>query len=187
MSVLYVILTLLILFLLLPVKLVIEYKKSGFNGCLSLLFLKIRFPSDSGKINKSESKNKSQKESSDKHGSLKILLDFLSPLFKIFKKFLRMLYVKKLIADIIIASEDAHSTALAYGGVAATFGTVYPLLEKTFRIKKKSITVNADFERNESVIYLYADIRIRIWQILVLSVYAAYLIIKKFLTRKGNT
>ena len=116
-----------------------------------------------------------------------MLKSVISPVLKTMGKLVRMICVRKLRAEITIASDDAFMIAMMFGGVAAGIETFFPFIDKNIKIKKKYITVNADFESRESKVYLLADISILLWQIVVLAIFFLYQYLKKLrmMKKKG--
>ncbi len=179
MLVVFLVLLVIILLLLLRIRFLAEYGEKGFSGYLRILFFKIKIPPENKKKEKNEPETKDSKNDKKSFGSLKNLKGIISPILKTLGKLVRMLTVNRLILDVKIASGDAYSTALLYGGACAGVGMIFPVLDNNIRIKKKTVSINADFENTESTAYMYADISIRIWQILVLGIYLIYQYMKK--------
>lgn len=169
-----------------PIKLSAEYGDGGFFAYLRVLFVKIKFPKEPKK--ELHDKNAADKKIKDeKQGSLKLLMSVIKPIFKTLGKLIRMLCVRKIVINLTLSSGDAFSTAMMYGGAAATISTIFPFIDNNLKIKKKYISVNADFESDESVVYIFADMSIFIWQISVLAIYFLYQYIKamKLKEKKG--
>lgn len=177
MWVFFAISALIILIGFIPIRLSAEYGESGFSACLRVLLVKIKFPKEEKK--KASDKNAADKKSKDENpGSLKALTSVIKPIFKTLGKLIRKISVRKLVMNLTLSGSDAFSTAMMYGGAAAAISTVFPFIDNNLKIKKKYISVNADFESDESVVYIFADISIFIWQIAVLAIYFLYQYIK---------
>lgn len=172
------ILAVIILFGFIRVHLVAEYDEAGFDGFLQVFSVKIRFPAKNKKA-QSDIKTSVSKKDEKKHGSLKTFRNIITPALKAVGKLIRAIQIKKLVADIKVAGEDAFSTAMMYGGATAAIGILYPLLDSNLKIKKKTISVSADFEADESVIYFYTDVSINIWQTIAVATYFIYQFLKK--------
>lgn len=179
----YVFLTvLLIIFLLgfIRIRLVLEYGEAGFDGFLRVFPVKIRFPVK-GKKTAPKKRASTDTKKEKKHGSLKLFKNMIRPALKTLGRLIRTIRIKRLVADVRIAGEDAFSTAMMYGGAAAGVGALFPLLDSNLKIKKKTISVSADFEADESVIYLYTDMSINIWQVIAIATYFLYQFLKKII------
>lgn len=64
----------------------------------------------------------------------------------------RCLIIRRLEIHAVIATGDAAVTAMAYGSAAAAVNMLLPLLEENFRMRKKDIAVDCDFNRSEPTI-----------------------------------
>jgi len=179
-----IIVLLLVLFLLIRIRLFAQYDAEGFLWNVKILFFKLDF-SKKGNEKRPKKPNKEKSEETSKKksfGDLKALTDLIAPVFKTLGKLVRMLSVDKLIADVRIAGTDAFATAMAYGGACAGIGMIFPFLDNNINIKKKSISVSADFENTKSTVYMLANVSIRIWQIITLAIYLVFQYLK---TKKG--
>ncbi len=180
-----VILVLLVI-LLLRIFLIFEYDSNGVSGYVKLVFLKIKFPTQKKKT----TVRKDKKETAQKKpGNLVELKGIIFPAVKTLGKLLRLLSVNLFIADVTLATDDAFNTAMSYGATCAGIGAVFPFLDGKLRIKKKKISINANFESKTGTIYLYANISLRIWQIIILTIYLLYQYIKnvKGFDKNGRT
>lgn len=178
MYVFLTVLAVIILFGFIRIRLVAEYDEEGFNGFLQVFPVKIRFPVENPKAS-SDKKASDGKKDEKKHGSLKTFKNIITPALKAVGKLIRTIKIKKLVADIRVAGEDAFSTAMMYGGAAAGIGVLFPILDSNLKIKKRTISVSADFEADESVIYFYTDVSINIWHTIAVATYFIYQFLKK--------
>lgn len=172
MKVLLSIVCILALVLIIPIGLVFEYDESGFSYYIKALFFKF-------KINKPKEQHSKAQKKEKKGGDLKAFTAFIEPIVKTAGKLIKLLSVNKLILNLTLATEDAFTTAMLYGSTAASVGMIFPFLNNNIKIKKQYISINADFGSSKSVLCLYADISIQIWQILILSAYFLYKYIRK--------
>ena len=115
---------------------------------------------------KKEKKEKKKKEKPDKKkpGGLKVYLNMLPAIKKTLGRVRRRLLIKNLTVQLVFADEDPSKTAIAFGAANAAFGTVLPLLESAFRIKKRDLRASADFEATEPTIYIKASISLAVWE-----------------------
>lgn len=160
-----------ILFLLIPVHICVKFDKKKFSGFARVLFFKYRFPKAKDKKETVSETKKAKKINEKTGGSLETFKSLISPILKMLGKLIRMLSFNRILADIRLAGGDACQTAIMYGGACAGVSTILPFLENNLRIKRKSISVVADFESNESSIYLETDISIPIFKLIFLAVY----------------
>ena len=63
--------------------------------------------------------------------------------------------------DLTVATKDPARTGISYGAVAAAVGMAVPVIESSFRVKEKRISVRADFERTEPETYLNGVFAVR--------------------------
>jgi hypothetical protein len=58
------------------------------------------------------------------------------------------------------AGEDAAKTAMSFGFSSLAAGTILPILENNFRIRKKDVRTAVSFTEKESYIYVKAHVSI---------------------------
>ena len=178
---------LVILILCLPIRFSVEYGENGFSVLTKIAFFKLpeKFQLDSSK--KTDEKPKKKTKEAKTPGKLSDLNSIVKPVFEALGKLVRSFCVRKLILHVKIATADAFSTAMLYGGVAAIIGFLFPFVDKNIKIKKKQINVLADFEGRETSVYLKADISILIIQCLyVLLVLLPILSVKDNSKKEGK-
>ena len=168
--------------LFLPICVCTEYGDQGFSVFLKLFFFKFQLTGKKEKKKKPVEKNTKQKKEK-KQGSKKLLMNILTPAMDALGRFVRCLVVKKLVMDISVGGKDAFSAAVSYGGTAAGIGILFPFLDGTLKIKKKFISVNADFTSEDTTVYLLADIRIFSGQLLAIVICFLYKYMKKINTK----
>ncbi len=159
--------------MLLRLSVFVEYTESGFSGFVKILFIKIRVPRDKKKPQAGK-----KKETGKKSGSISEFKHMIKPLLSALGKLVKTIKIKKLCADIKIASGDAFNTAMTYGKTAVAVGMAVPIIENNLKVKKKCITTEADFEAEQSTIYFSADMSVAMWQILAICARLAYRLIK---------
>ena len=80
-------------------------------------------------------------------------------------------------------SGDPYNTAMQYGYVSAAVGTLSPLVENSFRVSKREIAVNADFERDKPIIEGELRLGLFLWQI----IYIACAVLADYLSITSNS
>lgn len=168
MKILLCLLLLVILVLLLRVSFIVLYDEDGILAFIKVLFFKIKIPPDK-KTSKAVKKEKAPKTEKN-GGSISALKDIILSALKTLGPAVKSIRIDKLCGRITIASNDAFKTAMLFGSSAAGVGILLPVLENNFKIKKKDIEVNADFEEPETLATLSAKVSIAIWQILYLGI-----------------
>lgn len=104
----------------------------------------------------------------DKMGVLGTVKELISATVSLVKQgwgLAHHLRVKKLDADIIVASDDPSKTAIEYGGVCAV---VYPLISGLQNLmkwnnNKTHINISSDFCSNDPSINLEAKLKLKLW------------------------
>ncbi len=104
----------------------------------------------------SSGEEKKQKEKlSDKLNRLGDLIEKVKVIWgfsnKWLKKIFTHIYLDDLFVDFIIAGEDAHKTAVAYGTVNAALYNVIQAVGRLFPITVKTVDIVCDFDRKEPV------------------------------------
>ena len=89
-----------------------------------------------------------------------------------------------------LAGDDPCDLAVNYGRTWAATGSIIPVLEELFVIKKRDVQINCDFTAQETKIYAAADITILVGRLLGLVGKYGYLGLREFLKirnkRKGE-
>ncbi len=167
MKILICLVILVVLLLLVRIRFLVSYDEEGMVAYLKILFFKIKIPPDKKKVKGSPKIEAPKAES--KGGSLNKLKEIIMPAIKTLGKAIRAIRIDKLYGRITIASDDAFKTAMMFGASAAGSGILLPIMENNFKIRKKDIEVNADFEITESIAKLAARISIAVWQVIILG------------------
>lgn len=137
------------------------------------------------KINK---KNLSAEEKKKRKAQKKSVGDIISTVklvsvlaVTVIEKFFKHLRIKIARIRITVASEDAATTAIAYGAVTQSLNILLPALEsvKNFeKLKKADIAVNCDFASTEPEIDIKLGFSIRVWQVFHIALSALASLIK---------
>lgn len=85
-------------------------------------------------------------------------------------KLLRRLRVEELTLHLTWAAGDPADAALGYGAGEAALGAVWPLLDRTFDIRKRDVGIAVDFERTSPVVYVRALLSFTVGQLVSLGV-----------------
>ena len=76
------------------------------------------------------------------------------------------LRIKRLMLKLYLAGDDPCALALQYGGAWAAVGGLLPLLEEAFVLKKRDISVNADFSGGNTRLEAKLDLTIALGRLL---------------------
>ena len=185
MTALRVILILLLVFWLIGrirLKGFVEYSEEGFILQLRVLWFKLTlFPV---KLKQEEPKKpkkpKKPKEPKEKPKDERTLAEKAGGLWSLFRdavpivtgtagKLLHKLRVEELTLHLTWAAEDPAEAALGYGAGEAALATVWPMLERTFDIRRRDVGIAVDFTRAKPVIYVRALLSFTVGQLVCLG------------------
>lgn len=76
----------------------------------------------------------------------------------------RRLLIKKLTIHFIAGNEDASKAAMMFGGANAAVGAVTPLLENSFRVKRRDLRTSVDFNAVKPAVYAGATVSLAVWE-----------------------
>ena len=127
-----------------------------------------------------EEKKKTEKKKSPQEivAIIKMVSDLAVTVIGRFAKHLRI-HIARI--KIVIANEDAATTALLYGTVSQSVNLIFPVLErvKNFpRLKNADISVGCDFGSTEPQIDIKLGFSIRVWQVLNIAMSALITFLK---------
>lgn len=109
-------------------------------------------------------------------GAVKEVFGLLSAVFSCVGKTLKRLKIKRFVLDIVVASDDAASTAISYGAVCSAVYPVLTLLSTAVGVKLKNVSITADFNATNPDFKLSADISVALIFLLV----SAFGILKEY-------
>ncbi|MCL1819368.1 MAG: hypothetical protein FWG36_01785 [Oscillospiraceae bacterium] len=92
--------------------------------------------------------------------------------FRAVKSFAALLRVDTLEFHYIAGGKSADKTAIAYGRMCAALGAALPFIENNLRVKKRHITTDLDFAREESSYAGTVQITVRIGAALTFGIWA---------------
>ena len=165
----------------------IRYDESGlyvsvFAGPVRITVLPRKIKGTDGK-KKQKKKKKDKKDGSGevegdkKGGAARKLLDIISAVSEPLKRLRKRLLVNELTLRYCAAGgQDPAKAAMSYGYTNAAAGTLLGILEKLFRIKKRSVSTSVDFTADEPLVFAKLKLSLTVWEIIYI---AAGLDIKK--------
>lgn len=161
---------LIFLFLLLPLRAVIEYSEEGFFLKLRLLFFTlVAVPTaEKGekKLKLEKKKKKEEKEKRKSGGLVKSLFAIRQDIFRALGKLMKGLKIKRLKVWYLAAAEDAASAALSFGKMSAAMGGVTALLEDLFQVEEKDYRLDVSFEKQAPEVYIEGRLSLQVWRAL---------------------
>lgn len=161
-----------------------EFSRDGIQvmarlGVFKLTLYPWRHKKKSSKEKKADKKKKEEEQeppappqegpSAKQGGRLDILKRFLPLISDAAGRFKRKIRVDKLYLDVLAAAADPAAAAMAFGGVNAAIGMIWPLLENNFNIKDRRIRTAVDFQAKRPTVWLYASFSLTIGQAVSLT------------------
>jgi hypothetical protein len=196
--VILVLVALLVLLCLMPVGVRVVYSDAGaavrlLAGPVSVCLFPKAPKKPNGKKAKKKKTDKTKKrdkeEPRDKQplgGKLPLFRQLLSLGLEALGCLRRKLVLKNLVLYLTVGGqgEDPAGSAVSYGRAWAAVGTLIPVLENTFQIRKRDIRVGIDFTSPETVIYADGSILLRVGDILWIAIFYGIRGLRLFLNHK---
>lgn len=86
----------------------------------------------------------------------------------------------RLILHLTVGGTDAAACALNYGRVCAAVGGILPVLENTFRIRRRDIQVQWDYAQQGLDCFVQAELTVRIYEMLALAAASLKLLLRLY-------
>ena len=183
MKALLIVLGVLFLLAILPLGGAVRYDGGGARAYLVLgpikLLLYPRKAKESKPKNKKEKKPKiarekapepQSKEKESAGGSVKKFIPFVKLGLSFLNELRWKLRVNRLDLKVVLAAEDPADLALTYAKANAALGSLWPLLEQSLRIRKRNVSVQCDFEAEQTLVFANVKITITLGRTLALAV-----------------
>lgn len=143
-----------ICFLILRIKIGIEYSEGKLEVVFNAGLIKIKlYPSEDKDGKRKKKKEKTAAKDGAAAGQLGQLREFLSILSDISEKVKKRFAVDDLILYYGAADEDAAKAAMKFGYANVLAGAVLPILDNSFKVRNKDIKTAVSFTERESYIY----------------------------------
>ena len=143
--------------------------RAGFGPVRMTVFPQVK---DKEKKPKKRDKPKKEKAPREMGGTVDMLKRGLSILGPILSRLKRRLVISELRLHYTISTNDAATTALAYGGAHIVVGQILSLLQYHFRVKKQDAQIDAGFDAAEDRALLRVKLSISVWGALCLGLFA---------------
>lgn len=180
------ILIFIILFILILLCVKIKVGIQIYDGDINLLLWKFKIPlnkkikEQEGEITEDKkgkkpkkTKKTLKKEKSNKKPRKKNYFNNINDFKELIIGFKNTISISDLSIDLLIAGDDAAMTAKLYGSICGFIGAILPTLESNFKICKKRIYINIDFEKTQIEYKVYLLIETRI-------IKSLFMLIKKY-------
>jgi len=135
------------------------------------------------KKKKKEDREKPEKERK-KGGAVSAVREALPHIREALGRLRRRLRLDRLEIFYTAAGEDPARVALQCGAGNALAGTLLSLLENAFRLKRREVRVEADFEAERPTVWIDLKLTLAVWELLYAA--AALLPLLKLLRRKDK-
>ncbi len=140
------------------------------------------------KTKKDENSGSDAQDKGAKKPKMKLRFDDIMGIVRIglsaLGRFRRSISIDLLKLHLVTAGPDPYSAVMSYGYINAAVGAALPLLHKAFKVKKEDYASDVDFESDKLKIDLRAVLSVRIWEILLIVLCAAFGFVKWMLRRK---
>ncbi len=195
MKVLLIVLAVLLVLLLLPFGAAVRYSQEGFAAWVKVWFLRFQvFPAKEKKPKRKKREKKPKKEpppkdapaeEEKKGGSLDMIRAALPLVKPALVGLKRRLTVDDLELQVIWAAADPADAAIGYGCANAALGTLWPILDQNFKVKKSRLGCSVDFESSSPSVYLSAALSLNLWKTLTLVVPLLIRFLRAYRRAKG--
>lgn len=171
MIVLCVILALLLLVLLLPLGVVVEYQAEGFAAWLKVGPVRRKvYPAKPGKEKPPKKEPASDEAEGQKKGGKLELVKAALPLVKpALAGVKRRVTIRELELFVTWAAAGPADAAVGYGYANSALGILWAVLDENFKVKKSRLGCQVDFNTQSPTVYLKAHISTNLWQLLTLA------------------
>ncbi len=178
-----IIIVALVLILLIPVSVAADYDENGFRLSARVLFANFRILAkredaqvelETKNKNKKSKGKKSKKKKSKLSFSIGEWIEIAKKGIKILGRFRNSIRFDRLKLIFVSATDDPCSTAIRYNAVNAAIHTLVPLVERTFKVKKREIDVLTDYDSDESRLEFGLTLSSRIAQIIYVALSAVF-------------
>lgn len=176
------------LLLFLPARLLLRYDSGGL--WIQLRFGLVRWRLVPQKQKKKAKKNAekpaphSQQKPEKKSADLSTLRVYLPLLRELTQAVRRRLVLRRVDLIIRLAADDPCDLAVQYGQAQAILGSMIPLLERAFRIRKRNIGAACDFTAEETSFFCYLDVAITPVRMLAVMLRYAWKLLKQYQNMK---
>mgnify|MGYP004443616343 CR=1 FL=1 len=176
-----IIIAVFILLLSIPVGVRTEYGDERFSLCARVFVKDIPvFPAKpKTKAEKKTGKSGEPNKLISKLGfGLEEWLEVLKIALRVLGKLKRKLRVDKLYVRFTAGDPDPCTTASKYNAVNALINSLLPFLQRVFIVRKKDISIAADYSLEKSSIDMEAVLTLRVGRILICLISAGYAVLK---------
>lgn len=128
--------------------------------------------------NKKAAKQKKKKKKPDL--DLEMIMDYVRSASPPIKRLFKKIRWYDVCVDWVVATDDAAKTALTYGNVCSMLYPFFEWLTTYFTAKVKEINIEADFSKEESDIFAYFVLKLRLSTALACVIWLAWRVLKTY-------
>lgn len=168
----------------LPVGIYAVYNSSGVSARLTLWLASVLLYPRPKKDKKKDTEAKPQtqkKKAQDKSpGTLSDFRPLVEIILSLLTEFRHRICVKDLVMKLTLAGDDPADLAIHYGQAWSLLGSLVPQLDSFFRIKKRDLSVNCDFNADEPMFYGHIHITITLGRLLLLVIHYGHQCLREY-------
>lgn len=131
--------------------------------------------------NKKPNKKAKKKEKKKLDINLDMIMDFVKSASPPVKRLFKKIRWHDVYVDWVVGSDDAAKTALMYGSVCSVLYPFFKWLDTYFTAHIKEINVEADFSKEESDIFAYFVLKLRLSTALACLIWLGVRVLKTYL------
>lgn len=175
------------LLLLIPIGIIVRYCDRQLQCWLRIGVLKIPVQRKNSAKKRSGSKSKKgesfEETRADKKfsGNIKEYFSLLSTVLDFLDTFRRKLKINQLTFEMTLGGDDPYDLSINYGRAWGVLGTVQPILERYFIIKKKDIDLFCDYTSSKTTVYAFVDMTLTVGNVLSIAGFHGIRFLRKFL------
>jgi hypothetical protein len=159
------------------VRLIAEYDEQGLRAFVRFGPVRVEIKKRDKKDRDKKGKGKKKKAKAEKAGgkkqaeerkpgSFEGLKSMLPDLTDVLRRLFRKLTIDDLVIHYMAAGRDnPAAAALQFGAASAGIGILLPILETNFKIKRRDLRTNVDFDAAEATVYAKAKLSLAFWQV----------------------
>lgn len=136
--------------------------------------------SEESSDNKTENKQPSPKKKKKLDIDLEMIMDYVESASPPVKRLFKKIRWYDIYVDWVVATDDAAKTALTYGSICSVLYPFFKWLTTYFTAHVKEVNVEADFSKEESDIFAYFLLKLRLSTALACIIWLAVRLLKTY-------
>lgn len=136
--------------------------------------------SEESSDNKTENKQPSPKKKKKLDLDLEMIMDYVESASPPVKRLFKKIRWYDVYVDWVVATDDAAKTALTYGSICSVLYPFFKWLTTYFTAHVKEVNIEADFSKEESDIFAYFLLKLRLSTALACIIWLAVRLLKTY-------